>query len=323
MLEWLRISLAGLLTLVFAVPLAALAKNRTIRDEPVGMLVLNMTLTAFLFSSLFVFTVAVDLATANNTPPVLCLSVISLGTSLLVAFKLSTLCLAVEQLIAVAFSLHHFSVMDRWTKRMLTLTWLFAFANTFFGLLCYYLDMETTTEFDSRVFDVDDDVKQCRWKRQANVFMIFNEAFLFLFSISSCALLIYTAFQGIKHERRLVLIQVNNQPQQFVMRFKSFKRIVKVLLTMLVVDIVGTGFRISSHWLIQSPLITLVHYLRILLLIVEYWTYGLSHTTVRNTLKAFFGIPENQIHPEEHALPVRQPQSFAQAELALESADSI
>ena len=90
------------------------------------------------------------------------------------------------------------------------------------------------------------------------------------------------------------------------MRFKSFKRLVKVLLMLLAIDIIGAGFRVSSRWLLQSTMLTIIHYLRILGLTVECWTYGFSHRTVRNTIREFFGLRENRMEGRQENLELQE-----------------
>ena len=137
----MRVSLALLLTLIFGIALTIIAKVRNIRDKSVVMLVLNMVATAFLFCCLVAFVSTADVVTANSTPPLLCFPSLSLGTGALIAFKLSTLCLAVEQFVAVVFPLRHLVIMSRWARRMIALTWLFVVLFTSFGLLAYFLGL--------------------------------------------------------------------------------------------------------------------------------------------------------------------------------------
>ena len=303
MLEWLRVSLAFLLTLVFGLPLAIIAKAGTFLDEPVVMLVLDMLTAAFLTCCVLAFMSTADALTANKTPPLLCFPSLCLGTSIFVAFKLSTLFLAVEQFIAVAFPLRHFAIMSRWAKIMTAFTWVFVVLFASFGLLAYFLGLESTLEFDRRMFGVQRHISQCHWERAANVYVISCEVIVLLSSITSCALLIYTAIQGFKQERRLAPGDNSRETQRFIMRFKPFKRIFKVLLTLLVFDIVSAGFRIGSRWFLPSTMLAIIHSLRILGMTIECWTYGFSHRTVRNAIKA----PRVRISSESGGRRTREP----------------
>ena len=141
--------------------------------------------------------------TGDDTLVLFCLPVIAIGTSAWIAIKLSTLFLAVDQFVAIVYPLRHFSIMSRWVKKMIALNWLFLLAHGLFCLISFFSGLESTLEFDKRVLGVEHRVTQCRWERLANVYMLSVEICMLLFSVSTCALLIYTAVQGIKHERRI------------------------------------------------------------------------------------------------------------------------
>ena len=298
MLGFIRFCVGIVLSLVFAVPLAIIAKRPALCEESLVMLVINMTLTALSFAFLFAINSASDMVTGENTSVLFCLPVLSIGSSAFVAIKLSTFFLAVEQFVAIVYPLRHFSIMSRWVKKMIALNWLFILAHGLFCLISFFSGLESTLEFDKRVFGVEHHVTQCRWERLANVYMLSVEICLLLFSVSTCALLIYTAVQGIKHERRIAQDDITSQTQHFVTHFKSFKRIVKVLMTLVVIEIVGAGFRIGSRWLLQSPLFSIIHNLRMLAVIVECWVYGYNSTTVRTAITAFF-FRSSQVQPGE------------------------
>ena len=315
MLKLLRVGISGLLCMVFSVPLAIIAKSRDIRDEPIVVLVLNMLATALLFSSSLAIVSVSDLLTEVH--PLLCSVLISLGAGALSGFKLSALFLAVEQFVAVVFPLRSFALISRHLKAMVALTWLLLVGNATFGTVCYLLGLETVAEFNRRVFGINNHAKQCQWDTQTNIFMLYFEICMLLLYISTSILLIYAAVQGLKHERRISRENNNDNEQQFLIRFKSFKRIVKVLLVVVFIDIIGACFRFGSRWFVQSPLFTIIHYLRILFIIIECWTYGFSHMTTRKAIRSFFGFHENQVHPEqrrEHELPARQSQAVPDEE---------
>ena len=294
MLGFVRFGIGIVLSLVFAAPLAIIAKRPALCKEPLVMLVINMTFTAFSFGFLFTIGSTVDMVTGDNTPELFCLPFISIGTSTFVAIKLSTLFLAVDQFVAIVYPLHHCAIMSRWVKKMITLNWLFVLAHGLFSMISFLSGLESTLEFDKRVFGVEHHVTQCRWERMPHVYMLSVEICLLLFSVSTCALLIYTAVQGIKHERRIAQDDITSQTQHFVTHFKSFKRIVKVLMILVVIDIVGGGLRIGSRWLMPTTLLDIIHHLRALSVISECWVYGYNSTTVRNAITAFFSRPSEE-----------------------------
>ena len=287
MLELLRVTVTALMCLAFAVPLFIIAKNRDIREEPIVVLVINMLAAAVLFSCIFTGIAVGDSLSDNNIPPLLCTFLISLGASAVGGFKLIALFLAVEQFIAVT-SMSHYAIMSRWVQRMVGLAWLFITVHTSFGISCHLLGLDTVVEFDRRMFGIDNHINNCRYETVTSLFHFSLEIFMFCFSFATCVLLIYTAVQGIKQERRISRGDASNHSRHFLVRFKSFKRIVKVLLTGVCLDIVATGFRIATRWYIDSSVLMIVHYFRVLFLITEFWTYGLSHVVVRNVLLSSF-----------------------------------
>ena len=308
MREWLRVIVPAVLILIFAVPLTVIAKNRTIRGEPMVILILNMTLVLFFFSLMFLIITTVDILFAFHTPPLLCGVMASVGLSIYGGFKLSTLFLALEQYIAVAFSLRHFTIMSQWVYKMVGITWLYITILTLFSLACYNLGLETIAEFDVRVLGVDYNMTRCGWQVMTNVHMVTTQICSTVLSILTCVLLVYAAVQGLKHEKRIAAGDISRQTQRFMMRLKSFKRIVKILLLFLTMDIAGTGLHILSRWfLLPAPFLAFIHIVRVLCLIIEYWAYGLSNTIIPRAIKTFFGLRPSQV---EAGVPISAPEPF-------------
>ncbi|KAF0291740.1 hypothetical protein FJT64_010196 [Amphibalanus amphitrite] len=213
MIAWGRIGVPAALMVLFAVPLIVIIKSRTIREEPMVLLILNMTAVLVSFNALFFVISIVDAVTANNMPHLLCSFLLSTGLAVFGGFKLSTLLLAAEQYVAVVFSLQHFTIMSRW---------------------------------------------------------------------------------GLKHEKRIAGDNTSRQTENFVLRFKSFRRIVKLLLIFLIIDIIGTVIHIISRCS----------------LVVEYWAYGISNAIIPKAIKKFFGFRRNHREPQGRpadSVPPRQP----------------
>ena len=298
MAAWLRVGIPAVLTVVFAIPLVVIIRNPTIREEPMVVLILSMTAILVIFSLDFGVISVVDLLTENDTPSLLCSLLSTFGLSLLVGFKLSTVFLAVEQYVAVIFPLQHYVTMSGWANKMVVFTWLFIAALATFGVACFQAGLETTIEFDIRVFDTETATCECGWRDLTVAHMVTSMIFFNGFSILNCVLLLYTAVQGLKHERRIAEGEADRD-QKFLVRFKSFKRIIKLLLTFLIIDIIGTVFHIVSRGLLMPPqLLFGTHLLRVMSLLVEYWAYGFSNTIIPKALKAFFGFRQNQAEPQ-------------------------
>ena len=184
-------------------------------------------------------------------------------------------------------------------RRIVVLTWSWILIFALYGFVCHQLGMETSQEFDKQTLGTQGSVEECRWEKIAFVSTIFFEVTALLMSTISATLFVYTATRGFQQEQRINLHGLADQTSFFFMRFKSFKRIVKVLLIVLFLDILATGVRITKHWLPQLALFQLVHLLRMLFIIIEAWTYGLGNPSVRGAIKKLFGCRSGQVHDEE------------------------
>ncbi|KAF0295543.1 hypothetical protein FJT64_006955 [Amphibalanus amphitrite] len=319
MIGWLRTGVPLVLTLIFALPLTVIARNRTIRGEPMVILILNMTIILFLFNFTSFALSAIDVQYGYDMPQLLCGVLMLIGVNIFGGFKVSTFFLALEQYIAVVFSLRHFTIMSRWVKRMVALTWFYIVTLTVVGLVCHHLELETVAEFDIRVLGIGHEIQKCGWQMIPNAFMVAFQACFLLFSMLTCAILLYTAYQGFKHEKRIAKGDVSHQTRRFMMRFKSFKRIVKLLVIFLLIDIIGTGIHIASRWFTLPPVfLNVTHFARVISLIVEYWAYGASNTIIRRAVRLFFGFRPS---PEESEIapwaPERTPQIAASDQLVV------
>ena len=86
------------------------------------------------------------------------------------------------------------------------------------------------------------------------------------------------------------------------MRYKSFKRIVKLLIIFLTIDILGTAIHLSSHWINLPPPFHFIEIGRIICLVIEYWAYGISNAIINKAIRSFFGCrPDREEHQERPA----------------------
>ncbi|KAF0301618.1 hypothetical protein FJT64_026140 [Amphibalanus amphitrite] len=197
-------------------------------------------------------------------------------------------------------------------KRMLFISWSWIPIVSLHGFVCHQLGLETSQEFDQRVLGVQETARECRWVKVALETATFFEVVQLLMSLTSTALFIYAATKGFQHEqrnRRRPASPDGRTNSNFVLRFKSFKRIVKVILTVLVLDIIGTGFRINHRWRPQLALNQLVHLMRMLLVVVEAWTYGLSYPSVRSAIGKLFRVRPVRIGVQEQPAVRRPPRN--------------
>ncbi|KAF0287212.1 hypothetical protein FJT64_014317 [Amphibalanus amphitrite] len=252
-------------------------------------LVINLTVVCFAFSLTFLTMGLADVVYADGVPLPICATIHYIFCALLIGWKLATLFLATDQLIAVVHSLRYNDIMATWTRRMIAITWAYVLFQAMIGLICYQLGLESVVEFDRRAFGVRYDTRMCKFELHSHAFMIWFEAHLLVLSLFSAGMFVYTAAQGIQQERRQPRRQLRGgHGGIFVLRFKSFQRIVKVMLVVIAFDVIGTVLRLVSRW---SPLMGLkiIHLLRILSIAGEVWIYGLSNPAIRRAFRYFFG----------------------------------
>ena len=306
LLVWLKVLVGLLLMGNFSIPLVAICRDRRLREDPMPLLVFNLALADFAFGALIFSIGVLDAFTSENVPPLVCASIQYLLTGSALAFKAATVYLAVDQFVAIVHSLHYRDIMGDWMPRIFLATWGWIPFAVLYGFISHLLEMETLHEFDQRTLGTQGSVKECRLTQRTFVVAVFFEATLTLMSFLSAALFVYTATKGFQQERRNNRRRQVDETSLFFLRFKSFKRIVKVLLTLLTADIIGAGFRIGSRFLPQMPVFQLGNLVRVLSIIVEAWTYGLSYPAVRSAIRELLcGRVSQQIVQQDPA--VRQP----------------
>ena len=285
----MKVLISLLLMANFSVPLTVIASNRRLLDEPMNLLVFNMAVAYYMFAVAFFVIGMTDVLYPEGVPPPVCAAAMYFSMAAAVGLKITNLALATDQFIGVVHSLRYFSIMNVWKWRLVAITWICMALMGLFCLVCYYLGLETSDELYHRLFDVQPSNEECRLPKVAHVTNVVVELVLLLTSLSSGALFIHTAIQGVKQEKRTSNSNIIDTSSRFFVRFKSFKRIVKVLLTVLALDILGTGFRVARGWNPHMTANQLMHLLRVFLLILEGWTYGLSSPAVRAAIRSYFG----------------------------------
>ena len=291
-----KVFVGVLLMTNFSLPLTVIASNRRLHTESMNMLVLNMV-TYYIFGTTMFLIGMADVLYPDGVPPPTCAATVYISMAFGVGLKTATLFLAVDQFIAVVHSLRYCAIMDVWTKRFITINWICIALMALLGLTCYQLDLETNAEFYHRLFGIQPSDEECRLVLMAHASTVVFELAVFFISITSAALFIYTAIQGVKQERRISRSNSVDTSSRFFLRFKSFKRIVRVLLTLLAPDIIGAGFRIASGWFPQLAATQLLHLVRLICLVIEGWTYGLSSPAVRTAIANYFGFRRGRVAP--------------------------
>ena len=286
-LVWFRAIVGFLLMLNFSLPLAVLLEDFSVPEEPMLFLILNLTLACYLLGSSVFMTGVVDVIYSVAAPLPLCASLLYVIVGATITGKTAYLLLALDQYIAIVHPLHHQTIMNTWKNRMVTISWCFLPIMCTFGFVAYQLDLETSAEFSLRTFGVHAN-DECRLAKISEAVLLTMEMGVLLLSSSSAALYIYTAIQGMKQERRNAQRGEVDETSFFFLRFKSFKRIVKIILCLLVIDMVGSVLRISSRWYQQQTVLQAVHLFRLQSIIIEGWTYGLRYPDFHSAFRRFF-----------------------------------
>ena len=308
LLVWLQMLVGVLMMLHFSVPLVAIYRDPDLREEPTPRLVLNLALADFVFGIVGFSLGAFDVVSSKDIPLPVCVSLQYVAMGTVLSIKAATFFLAVDQFVAVVHSLRYLTIMEEWMREMLLITWCWIPSMALYGFVCHQLGAESSQEFYQRVFGAQDSVEECHWVKVEFAVTTLFEMYLLLMTVTTAALFVYTATKGLQQERRDNLHGSVDQTSFFFLRFKSFKRIVKVLLTVLTLDIICTGIRIASGWDPQvDGLAQLVLLLRVLFLIVEAWTYGLSYPTVRSAIKKLFGFRSGRVDVQESPAVIIRP----------------
>ena len=287
MLLSLKVTVGGLLTLNFFVPLWILGRNARLREEPMVLLVINLVLIGFAFALAFFITGMADVVFPGGVPPPVCATLHYIMCGLVIAWKMAMLFLAVDQFVAVVHCLRYNFILNTLANRLVAITWCCVPLFCLLGLICYQLDLESSAEFDRRVYGIQHDIQECRWELHSHAYILAFEVVLLVLSIISAGLFVYTATQGMLQERRLAQRRQEDQGDLFLLRFKSFRRIVKILLLVATIDIIGKTLRISSRGSPQLE-VKIINMLRIPFMAGEAWVYGLSNVTIRKAIRDFF-----------------------------------
>ena len=304
---FLRIGAGSLLVLVFLVLVLVLASSRNIRAEPRGVLVIMLALLGLIIACVFITSTVTDMVAG---PLAFCHSVMTFGMGAVVAFKMTSLFLAFDQFVAVLHCLYYDIIMEDWIRRMAGMVCGCVLFFWMFGLACFHFEMESTSEFYHRVFGADNHPTHCSWKQMPNIYTATAEVTVLVLVTVTCSLALYTAVLGLRYEKCITQREDVQETRRFITSYKSFKQIVKVLLVLFTVDIVGRVVRIVSFWFPLSIAVTLFQLLNFIGFIIECWTYGLGHVTVRAQIRRYLcrhrGNPPTATIQQPTELPLNQ-----------------
>ena len=223
--------------------------------------------------------------------------------SLFIASKVTHVCLALDQFIAVTRPLHCYQTMQRACPWLIAAIWLAWAANFLAGILAVKFDLPTYAEVTvgegnaSLVYD------GCRWEKacaDANAFAI--EVQLLILSLITAGLLIYIGVVG--HRTAVQLMQARRnrtagpEDQRFFSNYRAFKKILIVCSLTVTLDIIGPTVRIISRWYPMPKPAGFVLMARLLAIILEGWTYGLSNVQLRAAYRRTLCGPSNRVSQE-------------------------
>ncbi|KAF0288509.1 hypothetical protein FJT64_013117 [Amphibalanus amphitrite] len=301
MLGSLRVTFTALMLLAsFVLLLAVARKYRQCKESPIP-LVLNLSFIGFVLGLLLMTASVWDWVSPGSLLTSPCLWMLYIIMGVLNAFKAATLCLAVDQFSAVASPLRHRDRMARWLPGMVAATWAAPLSSGLAAAALHQaLQPETVQQYNRRVFGLQHEAAECRWERAAHLFIVAEEVWLLALSLASGSLFVFTAVVGLRRQRRINRAAVPGDAelnQVAVRHFKSFKRIIKVLALVTLLDVVGAALRIVSRWHQLPEAFHYMYVVRIPGLVIECWTYGLSHSGLRAAVVDFFGRMRSAVEP--------------------------
>ncbi|KAF0293928.1 hypothetical protein FJT64_008326 [Amphibalanus amphitrite] len=288
---WVKALVGLLLTINFAAPLYAVAVNRTLWEEPMAVLAANLSFSCMCLGVTFVLIGAYDIAQLQVKG--LCQSLQYCGFGFGVAFKLAETCMAVDQFVAVFYPLQHYSLMSRARRWLFVATWLAWAVQPAFGLVAVLLELPTPADTTLGRDKASVAFPECRWESNiADAYAIFVETQFLVFSLLTAALYMYTGAVGYRMNARirrqmahLGHQNIGGRDRKFVDNFNSFKRIVWVFLTTMLLDVISPVVRLIGRWHPMPQFSGFLHQLRALCFICEGWLYGLLNAKLREAYK--------------------------------------
>ena len=110
-LYWIKVLVGGLLATNFALPLYTVVSNRELWDEPMALLAGNLSGICMVIGLMVMLVGMYDLTQLNVDS--LCRLLHYNSLSLFVASKVTHVCLALDQFVAVTRPLHYYQTMER------------------------------------------------------------------------------------------------------------------------------------------------------------------------------------------------------------------
>ena len=312
MLHLVKMGVGALLMISFACPLAMVALNPSLWDEPMVLLVTNLAVSDFALGlSLTAIGLVESLLPLQVSTPCAWAMFASYGVA--VALKLMHLLLAVDQFIAIRFPLRYYELMDRMVHLLLAATWIAALLHLAAGMILFNFDVETVAERYDLLTNGTQQMRGCRYETVVPI--VYHDTFeveLVVLSFSAAALFIYTAFVGIKQRARIcetrAEVSRDLESHSFFANYRAFRKLLRVILLTLLLDGLALVQRRVSLSYPMPQISGLIHQLRLSLIVIEFLVYAMASAKLRAAFKKTLGcfIRDRQEATEE---PVQVPGS--------------
>ena len=294
---WAKVAVGLVLAANFALPLHTVVSSRQLWDEPMALLVGDLSLCCLLFGLGHVSVGLYDLAQLQWRG--LCVFLQYSNLALVLSFKAAELGLAVDQLIAVAQPLQHYRLMSRCIRILFPATALTWLANVTLGLSLFNIGMPTAAEnLHRRLPDNatgfgsggggEEEFQGCRWETTiVSAFVPLVEFQLLASSLVTTGLFVYTGVIGLLTKARLG--RQLNMPRpddpwygQFTVNYRAFRKILFALWLTLSLDVVGTALRVTARFVtVPAAVLGFMHQARLFGLVLEGWVYGMFNQKMR------------------------------------------
>ena len=299
MLVWVKVAVGALVMATFALPLISFFKFSRLRDEPMAVLVASLAGFDFLFGILLTSLGLLEIL-LGYVP--FCTAFQYLVVASAGAVKVATLGLAVDQYTAVTNPLKYYCLMEDRLRWLIAAGWFQFFQLTGVGGAFHAAGALTWYEFanpgdqnGTAVF------AGCRWEpRLSSTHMFVFESEVFLCSVATSLLMLYTARVGRQQGRKLRRrkqrgAQTGSEHDRFIENFRNFQKILKLLSLSLVLDVTTPVFRLYQRWHAMPTIAGILHVLRLGCTILEGMTYGLMNGSLRRAYKDLLGLPDNKV----------------------------
>ena len=290
MRNFLKVVTGAVLVINCSVNVIVVGMTPSLHDEPVAMYVANLSVADLSFGLFLALIGLSDMVLQPDVVPLpLCVSLQYAVLSSAFALKLAQVVVALDLLVAVVKPLHYHQIMSDWMKPLLALPWLGMLLDLLIGALCSALQLESSYDFGLRQGWLTEVGTDCRWEKAPSVWAFIIEGQLFTLSAITGGVFIYASVIGIRQQRAIEERGEETSANRafFVRRFKSFRKIAKVLLLFITLDIIGAGTRISARWFYLPLLSSAIHFLRMLFIAVETWVYGMNNVSLRDAYTTF------------------------------------